>query len=277
MRQFNIKGNIYYQILPACLIKGGMSMIIDAHVHIGHDIVFDETLTPEFVLEHANRYGIDLSIVQPLVPRPHIEETRLAHNQVHQLIQDYPDKFVGMASINPHFRPEAYESELKRCVKDLGFAGVKITPIGHAVHPSGSSAMIVYEMCRELKIPVMIHTGSGAPFAEPLAMLKAAQTFKDVTFIMAHAGTDSYFHQALYVARQCENVFMEPSWLNVISLGEAIQTLGPSRIMFSSDMPQNIPVELAKYKYLLEDRPDDMEQIMWKTASAVFNLKNRRN
>lgn len=40
--------------------------------------------------------------------------------------------FYGMASINPHFKDEEVYDELKRCVKELGFVGVKITPIAHA-------------------------------------------------------------------------------------------------------------------------------------------------
>ena len=69
----------------------------------------------------------------------------------------------------PIFYPEDYYEEARRCVQDLGFVALKITPIAHACHPSSKDAYYVYEVCRELKVPLMIHTGNGIPFADPTA------------------------------------------------------------------------------------------------------------
>lgn len=246
-------------------------MIIDVHAHLGYDFVFDEEITEDYLISWTDKYKIDISIVQPMICRPYLEDTMEVHDRIYRLMCKYPGRFLGMASINPHFRPEDYRAELTRCVKELGFKGVKITPIAHAAHPGSRDCMYVYEMCRELAIPVMIHSGSGIPFSDPLNVINAAAAFKDVKFILAHAGSDLAFHQALYVARSNENVYLEPSWLNVLNLKAAVQLLGPGKIMFSSDMPENIPVELEKYRTAFED-DTVLEQLFYRTAKFVFGL-----
>lgn len=246
-------------------------MIIDAHAHYGHDHVFDEDNSIETLVQWCDRYNIDHAIIQPSIPRPYIGETAKVHNEIHAICGQSDGRFFGMASINPHFKPDEYDQELRRCVRELGFVSVKITPIGHAANPSSVDCMHAYEICEALGIPVMIHTGAGAPFADPLNMLAPAKAFPRVKFVMAHAGTDSMFAAALYVARLCGNVYLEPSWLNVYSLKEAVEELGADRVMFASDMPMNIPVELAKYHAITDD-PSVLSQLLSGTAAHVFGL-----
>jgi predicted TIM-barrel fold metal-dependent hydrolase len=95
-----------------------------------------------------------------------------------------------MASINQHFRPADYDAEAIRCVREFGFVGIKITPIGHACHPSSRNALHVFEVCRDLGVPLMIHTGNGVPFSDPISVNKALGSFRDVTMVLAHAGSE---------------------------------------------------------------------------------------
>lgn len=248
-------------------------MIIDTHAHYGYDdVVYDEDVSEEEILYYCNLCKIDYTIIQPEATRPYIEETMKAHDQIFELCHKYENRFFGMASINPHFKRDDYDRELIRCIKELGFVGVKIMPIVHSIHPSSKDAMHVYEISESLNIPVMVHTGLGAPFADPISMIEAIQAFPKIHFIIAHAGGDMMFQQALYIAKEFKNVYLEPSWLNVYNLMAALKALGAGRIMFSSDMPANIPVELAKYHVLTNDQ-GVLDQLLFKTAKEVFNLK----
>ena len=246
-------------------------MIIDAHAHLGFDDVFDYDVTEDDLITGMDTYGVDISVVQPSVPRPYIEDHREYHDRIHRLCKAYPGRFYGMASINPHFRAADYDTELKRCLFELGFVGAKLTPIGHAAHPATVDSMHVYEMCGKLDIPVMIHTGEGIPFADPVACFAGVKAFPEVQFILAHAGSNLFFEQALLLANEHDNVYLEPSWLNVLSTRTAIDALGASRVMFSSDVPENIPVELAKYKVAARTA-EDYETVLNKTARALFKI-----
>ena len=247
-------------------------MIIDAHAHLGHDYVFDEEATEEGLLAYYEKYGVLGAIVQPFINRPYLEDTRLIHDRIHAFCRQNPGRFWGMVSINPHFTPEDYEREARRCIRDLGFVGIKITPIAHAVHPSSRDGLHVFEIARELKVPVMVHTGAGIPFSDPVSVIPAARMFPDVSVVLAHAGTDMFFQQALYLAREFENVYLEPSWLSILNVIKALKVLGPSRLMFSSDHAVNVPVELAKYRTAVKTE-NELEQILSGTVRDVFGLK----
>lgn len=248
--------------------------IINAHCHLGHDYVFDEEETEEHLLEWHDKYNINTAIVQPFVSRPYIEDMQSYHDRINALCLKYPGKFYGMASINPHIRPEEYYKEAVRCIKELNFVGIKITPIAHAVNPASKDGLYVFEVATELKTPVMVHTGSGAPFSDPVILISVAESFREIPIVLAHGGTDLLFAQALYLAEKFDNVYLEPSWLNVLNLRKALGRVGAKKIMFSSDHCINIPVELAKYKVLLEGKPE-LEQALGLTAAMVFGLDKR--
>ena len=172
-------------------------MIIDAHVHLGEDVVFDEVNTEEELIRYYDEFQIDGGIIQPFIPRPYIRDHQEIHNRIAKVCKElWPrKKFFGMASINPHFYPEDYDAEARRCVEELGFKAIKITPIAHACHPSSKDAYHVYEVCRELNVPLMIHTGNGIPFADPTSVYRGAKDHPDVTVILAHAGWESFHHR----------------------------------------------------------------------------------
>lgn len=249
----------------------GKKMITDSHAHLGYDVVFDEEQSEEDLIRYNTLYDITASVVQPFVTRPYMEDTEEIHNRIYELCVKYPGKFYGMASINPHFRPYDYEKEAFRCVKTLGFKALKLTPIAHASNPSSVDGRHVFEIAESLKVPVMVHTGSGAPFSDPARLLSVLPDYKGIPVILAHAGTDLLFTQALYLAEQFDNVFLEPSWLSILCVRKALRTIGAGKIMFSSDHAVNIPVELAKYRALLEGTPE-LDQVLWKTAKQVFGI-----
>ena len=251
-------------------------MIIDAHCHIGTDVTFDQQTTEEELLDNFRSYGVDGGIVQPYIPRPYIEEFQNIHDRIYRMTKKSPGRIFGMASVNPHFRAEDYERETKRCVQELGFVGIKITPAGHAISPCSKDGMHVFQVARELKVPVMIHTGMGIPFADPIKIQPCAEAFPDVPIVMAHAGANFYTQQAIYVAKTYENVFIEPSGAGIEATCEIIESLGPARVMFSSDVTLQMQTELSKYRDLhrrgiLDE--EGMEQIMYKTAETGFKLK----
>jgi predicted TIM-barrel fold metal-dependent hydrolase len=174
--------------------------------------------------------------------------------------------------MNPHHRPEDVEDEITRCVRQLGFVGVKISPIAHATHPSSKDAFTIYEIAEKLGVTVMIHTGSGTPFSDPMSCEKAIQSFPRVKFVLAHAGSNLMQTSAIYLAKTHDNVYLEPSWIPVINVSSMLKAVGSSKIMFSSDMAENVPMELLKYRLAVKNT-EDLENIFSKTAIEVFSLK----
>ncbi len=249
-------------------------MIIDAHVHLGYDVCFDMDNTEKFITDSCLEYGIGGAIVQPCIPRPYIEDYKEIHDRIYKLTQECKDvKFWGMSSMNPHFRLNDYAEETERCVKELGFVGVKLSPIGHAINPACKDGLACCDVARSLGVPVMIHTGNGGSFADPIKVAKVAEEFPDLTVVMAHAGASGASTGcAVDVAKRFDNVFVEPSWVDIAAFMGMVETLGCSKLMFSSDIPENIPVELATFRRAIKSEAD-LEQVFCKTAQEVFKLK----
>ncbi len=246
-------------------------MILDAHVHLGEDFVFDHVISEEMLLECFAAQGVDGGLVQPALPRPYPEDTRAIHDRIHRFAQRRERLWWGMASIDPHFRPADYDAEAERCVKTLGFVGLKLTPIGHACHPSSRDGMHVFEVCRGLDVPLMIHTGNGIPFSDPMSAVKAIEAFPDVRVVLAHAGSEMFNQSAIYLAKKFDNVYLEPTWVGSMGIQAMLKEVGSTKIFFSSDLPQQMPVELAKYRSLVRD-PEALERIMYKNLAEVYRL-----
>ena len=48
--------------------------------------------------------------------------------------------------------------------------------------------------------------------------------------------------------------------------------LGPDKLMFSSDMPQNSPAELAVFRAVFPDE-NDLDKVLAGTALRVFDIQ----
>jgi hypothetical protein len=247
-------------------------MIIDVHSHLGYDLVFDEVITEEELVHAYDANGVDIGIVQPLIVEPTHEPQRKIHDDVYALTRKYSGRFYGMASLNPHCGKDFYWTEMRRCMKELGFVGIKITPIAHAVNPMSPDGRMAFDAARELKVPLMIHTGAGIPFALPALIQPVAKQYKDVQVVIAHSGLNIAAAEALIVAQECDNVYLDTSWTAPHICKAFVRALGASRLMFASDMFDNQVVEVCKWR-TLGISETDLEWVMWKTASQVYGIK----
>jgi hypothetical protein len=241
---------------------------IDAHSHLGTCRVFDSDQSRESLLEAMDRHSIRASIVQPFPGAP---DPAGVHDDIARLSEEHPGRIYGLASLSPHQQPSAYKAEIRRCVEDLSFVGVKAHAIGHAINPRSRDARLVFETAAELNIPVMVHTGHGVPFAEPAMWIPLAQDFPETTVILAHAGAPGYTGVAVVAAQVSPNIMLETSWVSPHDLARAIRTLGPERVMFGSDLVHNPGHELAKYESAGLSEAD-LETCLGGNALRVFGL-----
>ena len=182
-----------------------------------------------------------------------------------------PGRFFGIASINPHQDEQAYFNELSRCVKELGFVGVKLHTIGHALNPAGADGTLVFESAAQLGIPVMVHTGPGIPFAAPSALQPQLENFPNVKVVMAHAGHGIFSGEAVAMGLAYPQVSLEPSWCAFYNVGGMVEALGANRVLFGSDLPPNIAIQAATFKALGLSEADEA-LVMGGAAKDIFEL-----
>jgi predicted TIM-barrel fold metal-dependent hydrolase len=249
-------------------LEGGVAMkIVDAHAHLGTCNVFDLDVSFESLLGAMDANGVRTAMVQPF---PGCENPVGLHDHIAEMSDKYPERFFGVASVNPHLGDPCLK-EIKRCVKDLGFVGVKLHTIGHAVLPTSRDALKVCELANDLNVPVLVHTGTGVPFAQPSLCLPVARKFPGLKLILCHAGYAVFAAEATIVAKEASNIYLEPSWCTSVQLRRMIRELGPERVLMGSDLPDNLATEIAKAK-LIGLTDTELSDYLGGSASRIFRL-----
>ncbi|NIR00654.1 MAG: amidohydrolase family protein [Gemmatimonadales bacterium] len=245
-------------------------MIVDAHAHLGCDEVFDEDFGEEDLLASQAQNGIALTLVQPGSVHD-LAGVQRQHDAIAALCARYPGRFRGIANPNPYLPEAAYLGEVRRCVQELGFVGVKINPLAHAVNPLGRHARRVFSAADELGQPVVVHTGAGLPWGAPSLLAPVAEAHPALKLVVAHAG-GMLSAEAGLLAERHDNVYLETSWMGGFCIREWVHRLGARRVLFGSDHVDNAATELAKFRSLgLSD--EDLQWALGRTATVVFGLE----
>ncbi len=247
-----------------------MAKVIDVHTHLGFDYVFQEDFRLEYLEDELAAQPVDVLITQPGTVLD-LPTAREQHDAVAAFARRYPGRVYGMANPSPHLPAEVYRAEAARCVRELGFVGIKLNTAAHSVGVGLRPGRLVFEVARELGVPVMIHTGSGVPWALPSAVLPVARDFPDVKIVLAHSGSMIYAGEALEVAVERPNVYLEVSWTPAHLVRKFCRTIGARRVLFGTDHAENCPVELAKFKAAALSG-EELEWCLGRTAAEVYSL-----
>jgi len=301
-------------------------MIIDAHCHIWDESIIGGDFTSllnglvkalqcpdpnllfnggvERLIQEMDEAGIDKTVLLALDGHFHFKSTipfPEYNNYVGNILENYPDKFIGFAGIDPRRGIEAI-MELERCVDKLGFRGVKFWTLT-GFYPDDKTFYPFYQRVEELGVPILVHTGLGPgptylKYCQPIYVDTIAVDFPEINFIMAHMG-DPFTDQAIAVAAKNANVYIDISaWEPVLKLSPPsfVQTLykakalcGIKKILFGSDWPLfthilsqkdwvkgikklKVPPPL-KLMGLGEFTEEDKSAILGENAAALLGLK----
>lgn len=242
---------------------------IDAHAHIGDCRVFDMNVSEKEFLAAMEESGVHAVILQPF---PGASDYIAVHDQIYRMSKEMPGKIYGLVSMNPHKNSDKLEREIRHYVEDCGFVGVKLHTQGHAVHPDSKDAHKLYEIAGKLKIPVNVHTGLGVPFSMPSLLLPIAKQYPEITFVVAHAGTLVYSGEAVYLAQECPNVYLDTTMCVIEDLLMIKRKLGADRLIYASDSLKSMSLEQKKYQ-AADFSEDDLKKIFYKNAAKVFALR----
>jgi predicted TIM-barrel fold metal-dependent hydrolase len=207
---------------------------------------------------------VDKAVVFPALGLT-VPTSRLSFKEQHRYVQEsvdkYPERLIGGAVIHARLWNDETARQLEDMVKQHNFRMLYIHPSLHKYWlpiktPSegeGSRRLLypLFEAARELKIPVLIHTGEQ-PYALPATVDFVAGQFPDVNIIIAHLGTQGavYTLEALLVAEHHPNVYLETSYSQCHMLIESVHTIGAQRVIFGSNCP---PLEPTQQLMMVEE------------------------
>ncbi len=246
-------------------MKDGFA-IFDAHTHLGEARHSGRSCSADRMLAQMAGSGIDRSL---LIPFPVVEDYRKQHDVIAAAVREYPGRFAGAVCLNPFLPRQEFLDEVRRCVEELGFCGIKLQPQYQALNPISARSDFLFEAAREHKIPVIWHTGTGAPFALPSLLIAPARRFPDLPIVLAHSGGSVYALEAIVAAGVCPNIYLELSSLMPHLVLEVMTHVPASRLMIGSDLPESVDVEISKI-IGLPVTDDQKREVLWGTAARLF-------
>jgi len=228
------------------------AFLIDVHAHIGwcHNMP-RRHVDAASMLPVMDALGVDLACISSCLALG--PDVRGGNQEVLEALTAYPDRFVGVAIVNPHY-PDEVGPELERMFSRDGVGMIKVHPSFHAYPLDGPAYAPVWEFAERRQIPVLTHTwGEGRGFDHPFQAEAVARRHPRLSLILGHSGgSPAGVRACIEAAERTPNLYLDTGtssmYRGVTEL--VVERLGPRRMLFGSDVTYTAhPPQVAKIAY----------------------------
>lgn len=284
--------------------KAEEPLIIDVHTHpifykaISEDKkvlnyrkeqfgIFKQSPSPlESVLQEMDYNGIDRSILLPLDLTTQSGGWIVTNEDVKQIVDLAPGRFIGFASVDPHRRDAA--EVLEYAFRELGLKGLKLNPSKQKFYPQDDFMKPIYELCLKYNRPILFHAGMSwepdapAKYSHPLHFEEVAIAYPDLRMCLAHFGWP-WVHDTVMLLLKYPNVFTDTSLLhmdNALDFYKQVfkTNMGPlwiernlnDKVMFGTNSPRFKAKRLLPALKAMEFRPKTLEKILGGNAQVFL-------
>jgi len=233
---FHIHPIVYDQFY----VETALNWIKKMHADKDWDQFYKDFSDPDYLCKFLQNNGIDYGVVMAEIS-PMV--TGVCSNEyVLRFCQD-KKMLIPFASINPSLTVNT-GLELNLLIEQ-GFQGVKLYPTYQHCYPNDRRLYPLYSQAEELKIPVMVHTGTsifkGAKlkYGDPLYLDEVAVDFPGLPIILVHSGRGFWYDQAFVLTRIHENVYMEVAGLppqKLLTYFPELERVS-GKVLFGTDWP----------------------------------------
>ena len=211
------------------------------------------------------------------------ESFEIPYSRVHEICQEHPDRFSGLAGIDP-FRGMGGLKALEEAVNGMGFVGAHLYPHWCELPPDHAKYYPYYAKCCELDIPIMMQVGHNLVYSrnrrlpsvgKPIYLDQVAIDFPELKLIGIHIGIP-WTEEMISMCWKHENIFTAGDayapkyWPE--SFVHYANSYGKNKVMFGTDWPVIDPVRAVKEIEKLGFRKEAKQLIMRDNALKVFNL-----
>lgn len=246
-----------------------MTLVIDAHNHLGGPDKGDGmSQSADDIITRMDAADINKAVVFPFNDGdPGISFSR-SNDQIYSDVAGNPDRLIGFGRLDPNQGEQAM-AEARRCVVELGLSGIKLHP--HA-QKFAIDSVIVYRIAEWVAaarpdIPIIFD--NGKPTSPNQLIGDLAETFPDVTFILAHMRGGDFIE----VTAAHDNIFIQTTGVPQVEVVQQyVDELGADRVMMGSDSPYNsMENEVMKVEALQLSEAEKL-MVFSGTAKKVLNI-----
>lgn len=204
-----------------------MTLTIDAHNHLGTR--HGASQTSDELVAHLDEAGVDRACVFPFV------EGDFNNDVIDQAVAAHPGRLIPFMAINPWHRELAVAEIHRRA--EAGYRGVKLHPTIHGYHLSDLALVgPVVDAIRAHNMVVICH-GASDLYNAPPEFAAVASAYPEVPFLMAHSGIFWSHDQAVELAGQVPNLYLETARVPIFEVAHSIRELGPEKVIWGTDSP----------------------------------------
>jgi len=227
------------------------------------------------ILAMEDEAGIDVVVVMPKT------EIEPKNKELGELLRGNP-RTIGCALINPHKGASAV-AELKAAVTEWGLKGLKLMAVIHEYNVDDKIVLPLMQSAQELGIIVSIH--SGPDNCHPVRIGNIASQFPEVPIVMDHMGFPDNVYDAIEVAEKNSNIYLgttilrfhrrwadKPDEAIPIEVKEAVERLGPERVVFGSNLPEYRPLQVMRAIQRLELGEEAERLIFGENLARIYQL-----
>ncbi len=204
----------------------------------------------------------------------------ISNEEVSALVKKYPDRFIGIASVNLH-RPMEAVRELRTCVRQFGFKGLRLLPWLWNLPPNDRRYYPLYAECVELDIPFCLQVGHTGPLCpsepgRPIPYLdEVALDFPELTIVGGHIGYP-WTTEMIALATKYPNVYIDTSAYKAkrypAELAEFMRRNGRKKVLFGSNYPMLTPQMALEGIDALNLDEETSRLFLYENARKVFRL-----
>ena len=203
-----------------------------------------------------------LNVVKAVVTGRDAESTfgvPSGNDGVLELMEAFPDLFIGFAGLDPHKGMTALRELKQRAAQ--GMRGASIDPYMAKIPADHALFYPLYAACCELDIPMVVTTGAATLIpgvvmddTHPRHLDRVATDFPELRLVLSHAGYP-FVAETLMMVQRHPNVYLELSEYERMPFAEAYFTAANTflgdRILFASAHPfNNVRDHIALYDTL---------------------------
>ncbi|MFX1453384.1 MAG: amidohydrolase family protein [Promethearchaeota archaeon] len=245
------------------------------------------TMTIEEFISQLNKMKVEKAVIFNLDEETPSGIAGLPNDYYAEIVNLYPDKFVGFAGIDPLKGMDAVR-EIRRSYS-LGLRGVAVRPFMFKLPPTHAKMYPIYSTCVELDIPIWFHLSINystysMEVERPIYLDLVAQDFPELKMIAGHGGWP-WINEMVAVAWRNPNIYIDiasylPKYIGMRGTGwEPLIHYGNSilqdRILFGSTwlfMGQSIK-QLADGIMNLPLKEEVKKKWLYHNAARLLDLK----
>jgi predicted TIM-barrel fold metal-dependent hydrolase len=251
--------------------------VVDAHTHLGSDLYAGEK-TGRGDLAAADRYvkilkenEVDKGFAFTLSGL--FQDPQLGNDDLARARDRYPDAIIPWGTVDPYWDEKKLRREMRRCIRELGFAGFKFHPWTQGFSMTDPGMEVVAEECVDMGVPVTSHDGTAFN-CTALQVVYYARAHPELRVLSGHGGLREGWRDVIQPARELDNYWICLAGVTQQGIQILYDQLGPDKLLFGSDGGAFHPATTADYVRrvrALKAPERDVEKILGLNALRFLN------